>query len=465
MQAYLLEMRTLIGFHQMKNLPLDFVHSPAIKISSCLLFGSKIPDTIVWSANPNSPVLPGSTVQLTSEGKLELLNPNNSKVWVRPTNQAKPVCGAMNDNGNFVVLDEANNVIWQSFQEPTDTILPGQSLGTPSTLTSRLAPDDHRDGHFGLVLQEDGNLVLYYNAKVNGTIALPYWATETIKNNASYNFVYDVNGHIFLQDGVKIIYRFTENVAGLSQDFYHMARMDFNGIFAQYRYPKSCNCNCNGNWSVVHKIPTDICMAISPESSSGVCGFNSYSFIINGEPDCLCLENYSYLNRSDHYRGCRPNFQLPSCQPEGWEANQELVNFIQYDNMDWSPSNYDAPAGSSVDSHTCKQLCLNDCFCAVAVFDGKRCWKKKYPLSNGRKSSSLNKTTFVKVPMKEALVSVKERCKNHDKSTLLLVISVLLGSSVFLNFLLILAMSLAVFLYNKKLFNFSSVSSVSEGLF
>ena len=82
------------------------------------------------------------------------------------------------------------------------------------------------------------------------------------------------------------------------------------------------------------------------------------------------------------------------------------------------------------------------------IHNGNNCWKKKFPLSNGRQSSSVNRTALIKVPIGDA----KQWQYKKDKSTLILVGSLLLGSSVFLNFLLLLAVSVVVFIsYHKKM--------------
>ena len=50
-------------------------------------------------------------------------------------NGSKPSCIAMLDNGNLVIRDKYNNPIWESFKEPTDTILPGYTSLASSGLT------------------------------------------------------------------------------------------------------------------------------------------------------------------------------------------------------------------------------------------------------------------------------------------------------------------------------------------
>jgi hypothetical protein len=95
----------------------------------------KIKDrTIVWSANGNKTAPPSSQFKLTSYGEFVLDDPNGGQLWKAQTNGSKSTCAAMLDNGNFVILDENYSPIWESFKEPTDTILPGQILGMPSIL-------------------------------------------------------------------------------------------------------------------------------------------------------------------------------------------------------------------------------------------------------------------------------------------------------------------------------------------
>ncbi|KAL2514199.1 receptor-like protein kinase 1 [Forsythia ovata] len=150
-------------------------------------------------------------------------------------------------------------------------------------------------------------------------------------------------------------------------------------------------------------------------------------------------------------RGCKPNFQLPSCQQNGWELNVDSIEFKELNNTDWPLTDYELQTGSQVDKTSCKEFCLRDCFCAVAIYNGHNCWKKKFPLSNGKQSKDLNRIALIKVPKG----NTTDFCpKSKDQSTLVLVGSVLLGSSVFLNFLLLLSILVAVFfVYHKKMLN------------
>jgi hypothetical protein len=415
----------------------------------------KIPEkTIVWSANGNETAPPSSQLKLTGNGEFVLDDPAGKTLWKAQTNGSKATCAAMLDNGNFVILDENYSPIWESFKEPTDTILPGQILGMPSTLRSRQSETDYAGGGFELSLQLDGNLVLYivFGWGLRGH----YWATNTM--NWKSQLVFDEAGQIYIKDSNTSATNFlTSEDPGSSQVYYHIARLDQNGVFKLYKHPRNENKagdgSCSLSWSVVQEIPDDICTTgVNNRNGVGLCGYNSIcQNMRKGPAFCRCPERYSLVNPSDLSKGCKPDFPLPSCQPNGWEAEKEQVDFIELHNVDWPLSDYDLHEGHGVDRARCQQLCLDDCFCSAAMHEekGGLCWSKKFPMSNGRFSQNITKIVLLKVP--KAKGSSVTNTKKKGKSTLVLVLALLLGSSTFLNILLLVAISAALFyLYRIK---------------
>ncbi|KAF3950191.1 hypothetical protein CMV_024021 [Castanea mollissima] len=69
----------------------------------------------------------------------------------------------MHDSGNFVLYNNSSHVIWQSFDNPTDTILGGQNLSNGDELVSR---SDHSSRRYCLKMKTNGNLV---SSPVNST--------------------------------------------------------------------------------------------------------------------------------------------------------------------------------------------------------------------------------------------------------------------------------------------------------
>ena len=94
--------------------------------------------TVVWVANREIPVTNSSGVlKITSEGLLVLLNHNESIIWSSNTSRsARNPVALLLDSGNLVVKEEDDNdpenSLWQSFDYPSDTLLPGMKMGRNS---------------------------------------------------------------------------------------------------------------------------------------------------------------------------------------------------------------------------------------------------------------------------------------------------------------------------------------------
>lgn len=97
-------------------------------------------NVIVWTANiDGSPLLPSTaTLELTRLGLLLRTRDDLQGRIVSTFNEEDgvPTCAGMFDSGNFVLFGNESNVIWDSFDSPTDTILGGQSLFPGQELVS-----------------------------------------------------------------------------------------------------------------------------------------------------------------------------------------------------------------------------------------------------------------------------------------------------------------------------------------
>uniref|UniRef100_A0A2N9I632 Receptor-like serine/threonine-protein kinase n=1 Tax=Fagus sylvatica TaxID=28930 RepID=A0A2N9I632_FAGSY len=364
--------------------------------------------TIVWSANGNEPAPQGSELKQTSNSEFVLNDDKGNELWKASSNGSKSICAAILDSGNLVILDEQYNSIWESFKEPTDTILPGQILRMPSTLRSRQSETNYSEGRFQLSLQTDGNLALYSLSMPSGIPELHKAGYMYIDGGIEwvYNLTKEDPGSTKTFERV---YNLTKEDPGSTKTFYHIARIDYDGIFRLYKHLRNDDTTSTSggscpasSWTEVQAIPDDICDA-------GFCGPNS----ICGENTrkvgkyCSCPPEFSPVFQSGYWAGCKPNFALPSCH-DGLEAKEGLVDFVRFTNVDWPDSNYDSYGGEGVDEASCGQQCLDDCLCFAALYAVQR----------------------------KRLVG---SC-------------VLLGSSAFLNILLFLVSSAAVYyLYHKKL--------------
>ncbi|KAI3817673.1 hypothetical protein L1987_11469 [Smallanthus sonchifolius] len=129
--------------------------------------------TVVWVANRETPITDKSGLfKVSSNGNLEILSGGNTMVWssmstVSGGSNSPVVVVELLDNANLVVweMDKDNNsknLIWQSFDHPCDTLLPGMKLGKDLVtgleryVTSWKSPDDPSIGAYRNILNTNG---------------------------------------------------------------------------------------------------------------------------------------------------------------------------------------------------------------------------------------------------------------------------------------------------------------------
>ena len=87
--------------------------------------------TVVWVANRDCPVYNPSSKALEISGDGNLLITEKGIPFCNCTNSGMPnyTVAVLLDNGNFILRDKLDNVLWQSFEEQTNTWLPEAKIG------------------------------------------------------------------------------------------------------------------------------------------------------------------------------------------------------------------------------------------------------------------------------------------------------------------------------------------------
>uniref|UniRef100_A0A2N9J6P9 Receptor-like serine/threonine-protein kinase n=1 Tax=Fagus sylvatica TaxID=28930 RepID=A0A2N9J6P9_FAGSY len=430
----------------------------------------KIPDkAIVWYPTVDKPAVKGSKVELIADRGLVLTGPQGEELWT--TNTTGTFYGYMNDTGNFELQDSDYKNIWESFKDPSDTLLPTQIMERGGVLSSRRSETNFSKGRFQLRLLDNGNLML-------NTINLPtdnpneaYYASQTTAGDSNQSspgkqLVFNESGYLFIMRENNQRFALKQGKVDSTADFYFRATLNFDGVFIQYSHPKTSN--ANGSWTPIWFVPDNICIASLVWTGSGTCGYNSICNLKpNRRPMCKCPQGYSLLDPNDQYGSCKPDF-IQGCEVDKLSPGEDLYTFYELINTDWPTSDYAFMKPFTEDQ--CIKSCMEDCMCAVAVFRlGDSCWKKKLPLSNGKVDSNINEgKAFIKIRNNNSItlpdhrLPIPEAKKNRDN--LILMWSMLLGSSVFVNIILIVAICLAFFfIYHNKLkrpiINFNVVES------
>ncbi|KAJ7957400.1 Receptor-like protein kinase [Quillaja saponaria] len=349
------------------------------------IWHAKIPEkTIVWFSSRDNP----------APRKTESLN-------------GTAAFGILKDTGNFVLQgSKFNSNVWESFNDPRDTLLPMQIMERRGLLSSRLSGNSFSKGRFQLQLLQDGNLVL-------NSINLP---------TNYYEAYYET---------------------------------DTNGDSPGLRHPKASS--ANESWTALLLLPDNICNPVFTKTI-GPCGFNSICTLDYKRPVCKCPTGYSLLDPNDQYGSCKPDF-LQGCEEDELSATKDLYKFEVLNNIDWPFTDYMQLKPFAEEQ--CKQSCIEDCTCAVAISRLEEgvysCWKKKLPLSNGRVQIDANNLkALIKVRKDNSSLSCPpflnpEKKKWNKQNKLILVGSVLLSVSAFLILVLLGAFYLGFSIYQKKL--------------
>ncbi|XP_071912084.1 G-type lectin S-receptor-like serine/threonine-protein kinase RLK1 [Coffea arabica] len=417
----------------------------------------KIPDkTVVWFVNSTNPVLRGSTVKLDAQTGLVLRDPRGIQLWSANVGSNQLVRGFMNDTGNFILQGSDGSPLWESFRHPADTILPYQDLVIGDSLCSRQSATNFSQGRFYLRFLDDGNLVLATRSvPTNVDDEATYYNSQTSdstgEQNSDYQVTFDGRGAMYIRKGndqTKQLNPVSIPLPSVSEN-YHRATIDFDGVFTHYYHPRTST--GNPNWTIFWSMPDNICTSIIGEKGSGACGFNSVCHLELGRPVCACPEGYILLDPNDKNGSCKPNSTLVCDEVEEGSA-ENLYNFVVASDIDWPLSDFEQinPSNETI----CGQACMQDCFCAVAIFRNNSCWKKKLPLSNGRMDTSLQAKAFIKYrksdapPVLQTFPPVPAGSKPKNRGTVIIVGSVLLGSS-FLVFIATACLGF-YFIYHKK---------------
>ncbi|KAK2650310.1 hypothetical protein Ddye_017799 [Dipteronia dyeriana] len=429
------------GFRQLNNSDLFLL----------AIWFNKIPEkTIVWYVNGDIPAPRGSTLKLTTNG-LVLNNPGGQMVWNTSASPASPSVteAAMLDTGNFVLTGSGSDFVWESFRNPTDTILPTQTLDLGSMLFSKLTATNFSKGRFELHFDK-GIVQLNPVAWPSRSIYNSYYSSGTSSINSSESgnkLVFNATGNIYIvKTNGEIAQLSPWDTVAPRADRYYRATLDSDGVFTQYAYQN--NSPTGQSWWALRILPENMCTATFNEIGSGTCGFNSYCSIQNGRPSCDCPPEYEFVDQSNRFMGCRPNFRQGCGGDDGSRDYGELYEIREFNNVNWPLGDYESLAPYS--QKDCELSCIYDCSCAVAIYDGvTRCWKKKLPLSNGRNERTGFSKVLFKVRKGDSSSGFGDNSGSRRRGPILLG-ALLLGGSVFFNVILLVAMSLAVFVWHKR---------------
>ncbi|XP_050365459.1 G-type lectin S-receptor-like serine/threonine-protein kinase LECRK3 [Argentina anserina] len=361
------------------------------------------PKTIIWTATRDplkQESIPNDVHLVVSVQGVELIVRDKNAYSIPIANFSQPVARAsLLDSGNFVLYNSNSNIIWQTFDAPTDTIVSGQSLLAGKKLISSNSNTNQASGRFQVIMQRDGNLVQYPLVPFTSrSDQYAYWASATFGAGDNVSLNLDQNGELYLVNSTGFKMKSFYVLKDPSMYRGYRLTVDADGILRLYSYSLVKNDPWSIEWS-----PTD-----NQCAPLGLCGLNSYCVLVNQEPSCVCLPGFVFIDEGLKYSGCKRNMSTVGCIGE----NETSCSIVEVDNIAWENSPYSV---LSLNKTACKENCLMDCNCEAAIFRDQLCRKQKLPLRFGRTSAPGLVTTFVKMGITNETSGTKRVNKGRTK--------------------------------------------------
>ncbi|KAK1416383.1 hypothetical protein QVD17_32174 [Tagetes erecta] len=299
---------------------------------------------VVWSANRDYPVSENATLDFTADGELILKDVDGSIVWTTNTAGKSVVGMNLTDNGNLVLFDDQNSVVWQSFDYPTDSLLPGQKLFAYQKLKSTVFITNSTIliGMYSLQVRDKGLFVYvesnppqaYYSRLLHDSI--------------------DVKRSIQLLDGSFTFYIYSSQISDTDYMLYtpqetpaHYMKLMPDGHLQVFKWKSE-------EWTMVEDLTAD---SVEECGYPLVCGRNS---ICSSNQQCGCL-NSEYFRLENNFQ---PNLGCSAITPLTCNATKDQ-HFIILKNVTYFTLIVDM---YGVGIEACKQACLNNCSCKAAFF-------------------------------------------------------------------------------------------------
>ncbi|KAK4599306.1 hypothetical protein RGQ29_009393 [Quercus rubra] len=335
--------------------------------------------TVVWMANRDQPVNgKRSKLSLLNTGNLILTDATklNVTVWATNTVSLSSVQLFLNDNGNLVLRNK-ERVLWQSFDVPTDTLLPEQRPTGNAKLVSSRSQTNISSGFYELSFDNDSYLLVVYNSP-DVSNSYGYYSGLWYYNKT---LVFNSLGNFSSYDHLTII------SADYGAVLHRRLTLDYDGNIRLYSWEEEGQ-TWVVSWQAVQK----------PCQIPGACGANSLcSYVIGSGRKCSCPPGYKMKSRSDWAYGCEPEVDL---------CNIDETEFLLLSHVDFYGYDFNIHENYTFDQ--CRDLCLEACDCKAFQYNfneysGYSICYPKTRLLNGYRSPDLNGDIYLKLPKSKFL--------------------------------------------------------------
>ncbi|GLJ28306.1 hypothetical protein SUGI_0556370 [Cryptomeria japonica] len=317
--------------------------------------------TIVWVANRENPLrkMPG-VLKLSRDGYLRLYDLQGRSVWTSD-NSLKASWATMLESGNLVMVGtragNISEIVWESFQHPVDTWLPGMKMWKGMKLTSWKSSSDPAPGPFSFQMDPSPGktqLLLISNNRSQYS-STGEWNGEYFANMPGYALAgsyVKVEFVIFSPSTMYCSFTTSSMIMG-------RAILEKNGLLRGYYMIQ------NGAWMLDGFVPRDQCNVCGVCGANAVCnGYARLSTNVEGNANvtCTCLQGFRPKNShawdSQEYwlSGCVHRSPLQCSLTNSTDGFLEVKGKHLADDKAIPYSKEQTLSG-------CQHACLNNCSC------------------------------------------------------------------------------------------------------
>lgn len=320
------------------------------KVYLAIWYSSIPTPTYVWVANRENPVqsLASALLVVTADGKLAVLDSaaeSAKRVVWKTGNGINGANLKLLEQGNLVFLTSRGEIVWSSFDFPTDTWLPGMNLTDGKSLTCWKSSNNPAPGKYSLRLSQDnGEIVLSFDNTVD------YWSTGEWTGNSfsdvpEMSIPYIYRFHFVAPRTPTASFGYTETaMEGSIKPPLTRFSLESTGQLRQFTWSPQTE-----NWNMFWSQPENFCKVYGLCGNYGFCNGN----LLN---PCKCLQGFRPVDgvawdARGFSGGCRRE------SSDDCNANDEfdVVGAVTFDG-----AKRDSFTASRLD---CERKCLSNCSC------------------------------------------------------------------------------------------------------
>ncbi|GLJ05007.1 hypothetical protein SUGI_0009300 [Cryptomeria japonica] len=344
------------------------------------------PQTVVWMANREHPVNgKASRLCLQKDGDFVLSDADGSVVWTTSTKGLGVKEAELLPVGNLVLrAGSSGKIIWQSFDWPTDTLLPHQVFTKDGQLVSRMGSRSFRLGYYRLYFNDDNCLGLIYEGL---NVSSKYWPDpEQYPIDIGRN-IYNISRVAALDEfgGFSSSDEFSFTAWDYGEGPLRRLTLDIDGNLRLY----SLNSQ-NNSWKISWVALSRQCRV------HGLCGMNAIC-TYRPEPVCVCPPGFERVDVNDWFKGCRLLNNYP--------CNSNRIKFLRLPYADYYGFDFFKRDGISVEA--CEKMCLDRCDClgfGYRVSGTGVCYPKFYLISGFQNPEAPNHM-YIKIAINDSSVT------------------------------------------------------------